>query len=190
MFLRSMLLVVTALIGSGIAVDGQEHVVLHGQVIDASSREPLQGVLVSAPLAGLSVLTDSLGDFSLSMIEDQGYELVSTSGTYKLLKRSGVPCEMVYKIADGARPNVLDIVKNRQVHLIINTPSGRGARTDEGRIRGAASVLNIPCITTVSGATALVQALEAYRRGPLNVCSLQEYHARNRELATLQPPQR
>ncbi len=108
-------------------------------------------------------------------LAEQGYDLVSTSGTHKLLKRSGVPCEMVYKIADGARPNVLDIVKNRQVHLIINTPSGRGARTDEGRIRGAASVLNIPCITTVSGATALVQALEAYRRGPLDVCSVQEY---------------
>ena len=110
-------------------------------------------------------------------LANQGYELVATSGTFKLLKRSGVPCEMVYKIADGARPNVLDIVKNRQVHLVINTPSGRGARTDEGRIRGAASVLNIPCITTMSGATALVDALEAYRAGPLTVKSVQEYVA-------------
>ena len=106
-----------------------------------------------------------------------GYSIVATSGTYKLLSRSGVPCEMVFKIADGARPNVLDIVKNRKVHLVINTPSGRGARTDEGRIRGAASVLNIPCITTISGATALVRALEAYRGGPLSVRSLQEYVA-------------
>jgi len=118
-------------------------------------------------------------------LADQGYELISTSGTYKLLKRSGVPCEMVYKIADGARPNVLDIVKNRQVHLIINTPSGRGARTDEGRIRGAASVLNIPCITTMSGATALAQALEAYRRGPLAVCSVQEYQSQLEAPATV-----
>jgi carbamoyl-phosphate synthase large subunit len=112
-----------------------------------------------------------------------GYDIVATSGTYKLLARSGVPCEMVYKIADGARPNVLDIVKNRKVHLVVNTPSGRGARTDEGRIRGAAAVLNIPCITTMSGATALVQALEAYRRGPLGVCSLQEYVARAQDPA-------
>ncbi len=104
-----------------------------------------------------------------------GFQLVSTSGTFKLLQRSGVPVEMVYKIADGARPNVLDIVKNREVHLVINTPSGRGARTDEGRIRGAAAVLNIPCITTMSGATALVAALEAYRAGPLDVKSVQEY---------------
>jgi len=105
----------------------------------------------------------------------QGYKLVSTSGTHKLLSRSGVPCEMVYKIADGARPNVLDIVKNRKVQLIINTPSGRGARTDEGRIRGAAAVLNIPCITTMSGADALVHALEAYRAQTITVRSLQEY---------------
>jgi len=104
-----------------------------------------------------------------------GYEIVSTAGTYKLLKRSGVPCEMVYKIADGARPNVLDIVKNRTVHLVINTPSGRGARTDEGRIRGAAAVLNIPCITTMSGASALLLALEAYRAESIRVKPLQEY---------------
>ncbi len=104
----------------------------------------------------------------------QGYDLVATAGTHKLLTRSGVPCERVYKIADGARPNVLDIVKNRKVHLIINTPSGRGARTDEGRIRGAAAVLNIPCITTMSGATALVKALEAYRGHAITVRSLQE----------------
>ena len=76
---------------------------------------------------------------------------------------------------DGARPNVLDIVKNRQVHLVINTPSGRGARTDEGRIRGAAAMLNIPSITTMSGASALVDALEAYQAGPLDVKSVQEY---------------
>ncbi|MCB9902258.1 MAG: carbamoyl-phosphate synthase large subunit [Planctomycetota bacterium] len=103
-----------------------------------------------------------------------GYDVVSTSGTHRLLSRSGVPCRKVFKIADGARPNVLDIVKNREVKLIINTPSGRGARTDEGRIRGAASVLNIPCITTISGANALVRALEAYRAGHIEVHALQD----------------
>ena len=104
----------------------------------------------------------------------QGYDVVSTSGTHKLLTRSGVPSRMVFKIADGARPNVLDMVKNRELKLIINTPSGRGARTDEGRIRGAATVLNIPCITTVSGAKALVRALEAYRSGSIKVHALQD----------------
>jgi carbamoyl-phosphate synthase large subunit len=104
-----------------------------------------------------------------------GYRIVATAGTHSLLVRSGVKAERVFKIADGARPNVLDIVKNRRIHLIVNTPSGRGARTDEGRIRGAAAVLNIPCITTMSGAKALVRALEAYQGGELDVRSLQEY---------------
>ncbi len=104
-----------------------------------------------------------------------GYDLVATAGTHRLLTRSGVPCDKVFKIADGARPNVLDIVKNRKVHLIVNTPSGRGARTDEGKIRGAAAVLNIPCITTMSGTEALVRALEAYRNESITVRAIQEY---------------
>jgi carbamoyl-phosphate synthase large subunit len=104
-----------------------------------------------------------------------GYDLVATDGTWRLLSRSGVECRLVHKIADGARPNVLDIVKNREISLIVNTPSGRGARTDEGRIRGAAVVRNIPCITTMSGARTLVRALEAWRSEAVEVCSLQEY---------------
>ena len=106
-----------------------------------------------------------------------GYDIVATRGTQRLLQRSGVKCKPVFKIADGARPNVLDIVKNREVQLIINTPSGRGARTDEGRIRGVAAVRNIPCITTLSGADALVRALEAYREEQITVLPLQEHIA-------------
>jgi carbamoyl-phosphate synthase large subunit len=106
------------------------------------------------------------------------YDLVATPGTYRLLVRSGVRCSMVHKIADGARPNVLDVVKNRQVSLIVNTPSGRGARTDEGRIRGLAAQRHIPCVTTMSGANALARALEAYRSESIAVCSVQEYQAR------------
>ncbi len=109
-----------------------------------------------------------------------GYDIISTSGTWKLLERSGVRCRKVFKIADGARPNVLDIVKNREVKLIINTPSGQGPRTDEGRIRGVAAQGNIPCITTMSGANALVRALEAYRAHAIQPRPLQEYLAQVR----------
>src|SRR5687767_6866488 len=112
-----------------------------------------------------------------------GYDLVSTAGTHRLLVGSGVRCRKVFKIADGARPNVLDIVKNRDVALIINTPSGRGPRTDEGRIRGVAAQGNIPCITTVSGAKALTRALEAYRAKAIQPRSLQEYLVEAREHA-------
>jgi carbamoyl-phosphate synthase large subunit len=113
-----------------------------------------------------------------------GYELVATSGTHRILERSGVSCRKVHKIADGLRPNVLDIVKNREVHLIVNTPSGRGARTDEGRIRGIAAVRNIPCVTAMSSAHALVRALEAQHRGAFGVRSLQEWQRRAAPVAT------
>ncbi len=104
-----------------------------------------------------------------------GYELVSTQGTWRVLQRSGVHCRMVHKIADGARPNVMDVIKDRVVQLIVNTPSGRGARTDEGKIRGFASVRNIPVITAMSSANALVRALESYATSAFAVKSVQEY---------------
>ena len=113
-----------------------------------------------------------------------GYDLVATDGTWRLLSRSGVPCKRVHKIADGARPNVLDIVKNHEVSLIINTPSGRGARTDEGLIRGAAVVRNIPVVTNLSGANTLARALEAWGSEAIRVSSLQEYIAQTSHAAT------
>ena len=106
-----------------------------------------------------------------------GYEIVATAGTHTVLRRSNVHCRLVHKVASGLRPNVLDIVKNREVRLVINTPSGRGARTDEGRIRAAAVGLNIPVITTMSGAAAAVLALEALHRAEFSVAPLQEYLA-------------
>lgn len=91
MSLRSVMLAVTLLIGFGVPADSQERVVLRGHVIDASSREPLQGVLVTAPLAGLTVLTDSLGDFSLSLFEDRGYQLVVEDMGYQALRITLAP---------------------------------------------------------------------------------------------------
>ncbi len=140
------------------------------------------GATLSLPKEGAIFLSVKDADKRLVIPTAQrlaalGYDLVSTEGTWRLLTRSGVKCRMVHKIADGARPNVLDIVKNREIRLIVNTPSGRGARTDEGHIRGAAAVLNIPCITTMKGAEALVKALEAYGDKAIDVCSLQEYQA-------------
>ena len=145
------------------------------------------GAMLSLPKKGAIFLSVKDADKRLVIPTAQrlaalGYDLVSTEGTWRLLTRSGVKCRMVHKIADGARPNVLDIVKNREVRLIVNTPSGRGARTDEGHIRGAAAVLNIPCITTMKGAEALVKALEAYLEKELGVCSLQEYQASARRM--------
>ncbi|MFM7196330.1 MAG: hypothetical protein ACKO2D_00420, partial [Chloroflexota bacterium] len=82
-----------------------------------------------------------------------GLRILATGGTWKILERFGIPAVRVKKIAEG-RPNVTDFLKNREVKLVINTPSGKGPRTDEAKIRGLAVAQGIPCITTLAGAAA------------------------------------
>jgi carbamoyl-phosphate synthase large subunit len=103
-----------------------------------------------------------------------GYNLTCTSGTTAALAAHGIHVKPVRKIHEG-RPNLLDHLANGAIALIINTPSGRGARTDEGRIRAAAVSHGVPCITTIAGAKAAVAALERLRDGcPLEVYALQD----------------
>ncbi len=108
-----------------------------------------------------------------------GFKLVATSGTARALTNSGVPAERVFKIHEG-RPHVLDLIKNREVKLVINTPSGRLERSDDKLIRANSVTYKTPCITTLAAAAATLQALEWLRKRPLDVTSLQEYHARLR----------
>ncbi|MDE2506032.1 MAG: carbamoyl phosphate synthase large subunit, partial [Planctomycetota bacterium] len=102
-----------------------------------------------------------------------GYDLMCTSGTGAALSEQGIAVATVRKIQEG-RPNLLDHLANGSIALIVNTPSGKGARTDEGRIRAAAVSHGLPCITTIAGARALVAALERVRGGPLDVHALQD----------------
>ena len=105
-----------------------------------------------------------------------GYKLLATSGTAAAIEHCGVPVERVKKLAEG-HPNLIDYLKNGEVQLIINTPSGKGARTDEGRIRAAAVQHGVPCITTLAAAGAAVRAMDALRTDELQVQSLQERFA-------------
>ena len=98
---------------------------------------------------------------------------LATEGTAKSLIAGGVEVHTVKKVAEG-RPNVLDYLNDREVALVINTPSGKGARTDEGRIRAAAVQLGVPCITTLPAAEAAVRAMEALREEEMNVQALQD----------------
>ena len=107
-----------------------------------------------------------------------GYTLMCTGGTAAALAEHGIEVTRVRKIHEG-RPNLLDHLANGEIALIVNTPSGKGARTDEGRIRAAAVSHGVPCITTVAGARAAVAAIERLRKGPLNVYALQDLLARN-----------
>jgi carbamoyl-phosphate synthase large subunit len=102
-----------------------------------------------------------------------GYQLISTRGTAQALRSAGIKVEEVPKIQEG-RPNLIDHMKNGQVALVINTPSGKGARTDEGKIRAAAVAHGVTCITTLAAAHAAVEACRALRERALTVCPLQE----------------
>src|SRR5262249_19545041 len=107
------------------------------------------------------------------LLMDLGYHLISTRGTAQALRRVGVHVEEVAKIQEG-RPNLLDYMKNGQVALVINTPSGKGARTDEGIIRAAAVAHGVTCITTLAAAHAAVEACRALRQRELTVSALQD----------------
>ncbi len=105
-----------------------------------------------------------------------GYHLLSTRGTAKALRAAGVEVQEIPKLQEG-RPNLIDYMKNGEVDLVINTPSGKGARTDEGRIRSAAVMNRVTCITTLAAAEAAVEACKALRKGELTVKPLQDWFA-------------
>ena len=102
-----------------------------------------------------------------------GYEVLSTRGTATALRSAGVPVREVPKIQEG-RPNLIDYMKNGKVALVINTPSGKGARSDEGRIRAAAVAHGVTCITTLAAAQAAVEACRALHQRELTVSALQD----------------
>jgi carbamoyl-phosphate synthase large subunit len=105
-----------------------------------------------------------------------GFSLLATSGTADALAAAGVPVTRLKKIAEG-QPNVLDYFADKRVALVMNTPKGKGARTDEGKIRAAAVQAGVPCVTTLEAATAAVKAIEALREEEMQVESLQERFA-------------
>lgn len=95
-------------------------------------------------------------------LSQMGYELLATKGTADRLEQAGVRVIRLKKIKEG-HPNIVDYILNGDIQLIINTPSGKGARTDEGQIRSLATSQGIPCITTIAAAEAAVKAMEAMR---------------------------
>jgi carbamoyl-phosphate synthase large subunit len=106
---------------------------------------------------------------------DLGFQLVATHGTGKVLERNGVPNRHVYKVGEG-RPTVVDLIKNGDIQLVINTPSGKRPKADEVAIRTAALQYTIPIVTTIPGAWATVEGITALIKGAIDVCPIQEYH--------------
>ena len=158
-----------------------------GEVMGISERFPL--AFAKSQLAAGTVLPES-GRIFVSVAEPHktrvvelarrltrlGYQVVSTLGTAKRLEAEGIEVQRVKKIAEG-HPNLLDHLIDGNVSLVMNTPSGKGARTDEGRIRASAVQHGVPCITTIEAAEAAVSAMEALREEDMQVEALQDRFA-------------
>jgi len=105
-----------------------------------------------------------------------GFTLAATRGTAAFLRAHGLDVDVMYKVNEG-RPNVADHLVNRAIDMVINTPLGRESFFDDRAVRRAATMAQVPCITTLTGASAAVSAIKALRQQTLSVRSLQDYYA-------------
>lgn len=117
--------------------------------------------------------------FLAKKLTDMGFSLLCTKGTARTLKANGVKADIVDKVDEG-KNNLLNLIKDHGIQLVINTPSGQKSQLDMRTIRAAANLRGIPCITTIQGAWAAVNGIEASREKEFVVQSLQEY-AKNRK---------
>jgi carbamoyl-phosphate synthase large subunit len=121
--------------------------------------------------------------FPVKRLADLGFRVLATEGTAEMLRRNGIPCDEVRKHFEPPQPgrpevSAVDAIKAGEVDMVINTPYGNsGPRIDGYEIRSVAVAGNIPCVTTVQGASAAVQGIEAGIRGDIGVRSLQELHS-------------
>jgi len=121
--------------------------------------------------------------FIAKKLADFGFEIVATKGTAKVLMNNGIAVQSVFKVGEG-RPDIVDRIKNGEIHLVINTPSGKKPKTDEVAIRSQSVAHNIPCITTLSGASAVVNGIESLLKRGVTVKSIQEYHRKGQPFSS------
>ena len=136
------------------------------------------------PLEGTAFLTVNDRDkpqllVAARALSELGFRLVATGGTARFLREHALPCDHVYKVLEG-RPNAVDLMKNGEIHLVINTPLGIVSYFDEKALRTTATQRGIPLITTLSGAHAVVEAIRALKRGSMTVTTLQEIYPAGR----------
>ncbi|MDD5641964.1 MAG: carbamoyl-phosphate synthase large subunit [Syntrophales bacterium] len=141
------------------------------------AQEAAQQVL---PCAGTVLITVSEADRPAVLevarqFHQLGFKILATQGTHKFLAEQNIPGEQVLKLHEG-RPNIVDIIKNREIHLVVNTPAGKLGKFDDSYIRKAAIKYKVPYITTLAGALAAARGIAAARRQQYQVRSLQSYH--------------
>ncbi|MCX5692658.1 MAG: carbamoyl-phosphate synthase large subunit [Candidatus Omnitrophica bacterium] len=133
------------------------------------------------PVKGTALITISDKDKKKNTLEtvrrlkELGFKVIATSGTKKYLEKNGVDVELINKMQEG-RPNIVDAIHNKEINLIINTPIGKTAASDDSYIRKAAIKYKIPYLTTIAAALAASEGIKAYLENKGSVKSLQEYH--------------
>jgi carbamoyl-phosphate synthase large subunit len=153
-----------------------------GETFGEAYGKAMTAAGLSLPQAGRAFISVNDADKGQAVVLARklarlGFELVATLGTTDRLREVGLKVESVFKVNEG-RPNIVDHIKRGEIALVINTPLGRSSHFDEQAIRRAALQYNVPCVTTMTGAQAIVEAIAAGESGgDLKVRSLQELHA-------------
>jgi carbamoyl-phosphate synthase large subunit len=159
-----------------------------GETFGEAYGKAMNGANVNLPLSGTAFISVNDSDKGQAVILARrliklGFKIMATYGTASRLKEVGLDVETVFKVNEG-RPNIADHIKSDEIALIINTPLGRTSHYDEQAIRRAALQHNVPCVTTMTGATALVEAITTRKENEkFEVRALQELHNANKSLA-------
>jgi carbamoyl-phosphate synthase large subunit len=141
----------------------------------------MEGAGTMLPMSGKAFISVNEADKGQAVLLARklaklSFDLVATYGTANRLREVGLECEDVFKVNEG-RPNIADLIRQGEISLIINTPLGRTSHYDEQAIRKAALQFNVPCVTTITGAEALIEAISAKTSNDkITVRSLQEIH--------------
>ena len=147
----------------------------------------MEGSGLKLPLSGRAFISVTDADKGQAVVlarrlNKLGFELVATYGTAIRLREVGLECESVFKVNEG-RPNIADLIRQGEISLIINTPLGKTSHYDEKAIRKAALQFNVPCVTTITGAEALVESISTKKsQAGVTVRSLQEIHKAQRHM--------
>ncbi len=162
-----------------------------GATFGEAYGKAMEGAGLKLPMSGKAFISVTNADKGQAVIlarrlNKLGFDLVATHGTAIRLREVGLDCESVFKVNEG-RPNIADLIRQGDIALIINTPLGKTSHYDEKAIRKAALQFNVPCVTTITGAEALVEAIATKTsQQHVTVRSLQEIHstAASGEIAT------
>jgi carbamoyl-phosphate synthase large subunit len=153
-----------------------------GDTFGEAYGKAMEGAFLRLPMAGKAFISVNDSDKGQAVVlarrlDKLGFELIATYGTAKRLQEVGLSCETVFKVNEG-RPNIADYIKQGEISLIINTPLGRTSHYDEQAIRKSALQFNVPTVTTMTGAEALIEAIATKKsQETVVVRSLQEIHS-------------